>query len=95
MLPGDAYLWSKYRDDEELLNKFKEFTDKKFDTQRGHYGQIGDRTVIKNCGIIKDVKIGSRCPVLMPLCLHQVKFIIQPKAAVNLFAGISKGRTGS
>jgi len=59
MLAGDAWLWSKYRDDEKLLQKFKEFTDKKFDTQRGYYGKIGDRTVIKNCRIIKDVWIGS------------------------------------
>ncbi len=59
MLPGDAYLWSKYRDDAALLDKFKEFTEKKFDKQRGYYGKIGERTVIKNCRIIKDVWIGS------------------------------------
>ncbi len=59
MLPGDAFLWSHYRAEENLLEKFKEFTQKKFDSQRGHYGTIGDRTVIKNCKIIKDVKIGS------------------------------------
>ncbi len=59
MLASDAWLWSKYRDDEKLLQQFKEFTDKKFDTQRGYYGKIGDRTVIKNCRIIKDVWIGS------------------------------------
>lgn len=59
MQAGDAWLWSKYRDDEKLLQRFKEFTDKKFDTQRGYYGKIGDRTVIKNCKIIKDVWIGS------------------------------------
>ncbi len=59
MLTADAWLWSKYRDDERLLEKFKEFTDKKFDTRRGYYGKIGDRTVIKNCKIIKDVWIGS------------------------------------
>jgi hypothetical protein len=59
MLPGDAYLWSRYRDDEALMEKFKEFTQKKFDDQRGYYGMIGDRTVIKNTGIIKDVWIGS------------------------------------
>lgn len=57
--PGDAYLWSKYRGDEMLMEKFKIFTEKKFDQQRGYYGKIGDRTVIKNCGIIKDVWIGS------------------------------------
>ena len=59
MLPGDAYLWSKYRADGELMKKFKEFTEKKFDRQRGYYGKIGDRTVIKNTSIIKDVWIGS------------------------------------
>ena len=59
MLPGDAFMWSKYRTDETLLEKFKEFTRQKFDSQRGHYGKIGDRTVIKNCRIIKDVLIGT------------------------------------
>jgi hypothetical protein len=59
MQTGDAWLWSKYRDDEKLLEQFKEFTDKKFDTKRGYYGKIGDRTVIKNCRIIKDVWIGT------------------------------------
>ena len=59
MLPGDAYLWSKYRDDDALLNKFKEFTENRFDKLRGYYGKIGNRTVIKNCKIIKDVWVGS------------------------------------
>lgn len=59
MLPGDAYLWSKYRDDAVLMQKFREFTEKKFDKQRGYYGKIGDRSVIKNTSIIKDVWIGS------------------------------------
>ncbi|HEX8356030.1 MAG TPA: DUF4954 family protein, partial [Segetibacter sp.] len=59
MLPGDAYLWTKFRDDEVLLQKFKEFTEAQFDTKRGYYGKIGDRTVIKNCNIIKDVWIGT------------------------------------
>jgi hypothetical protein len=59
MLPGDAYLWSRYRDDDVLMTRFKEFTQKKFDNKRGYYGKIGDRTVIKNSKIIKDVWIGS------------------------------------
>lgn len=59
MLAGDAWLWSKYRDDGALLEKFKEFTEKRFDKQRGYYGQVGDRTVIKNCKIIKDVWVGT------------------------------------
>jgi len=59
MLAGDAWLWSKYRDDKALLDKFKEFTEKRFDKQRGYYGKVGDRTVIKNCKIIKDVWVGT------------------------------------
>jgi len=59
MLPGDAYLWSRYRDDKKLMDKFVEFTEKKFDRQRGYYGKIGDRTVMKNCKIIKDTWIGT------------------------------------
>jgi hypothetical protein len=59
MLAGDAWLWSRFRDDGFLQEKFREFTEKKFDNRRGYYGRIGDRTVIKNCKIIKDTLIGS------------------------------------
>ncbi|MDB5252018.1 MAG: hypothetical protein JWP27_1187, partial [Flaviaesturariibacter sp.] len=59
MEAGDAYLWSKYRADHELMQRFKELTENRFDKQRGYYGKIGDRCVIKNTSIIKDVWIGS------------------------------------
>lgn len=59
MLPGDAWLWSKYRDDTALLEKFKEFTQKEYDVKRGYYGKIGDRTIIKNTSIVKDAWIGT------------------------------------
>lgn len=59
MLPGDAWLWSRDRQNTDLQRRYREMTEKKFDNQRGYYGTIGDRTVIKNCSIIKDVKTGS------------------------------------
>ena len=59
MLPGDAYLWSRNRNDKTLQEKFKQFTEQRFDNRRGYYGKIGDRTVIKNCSIIKDVWVGT------------------------------------
>lgn len=59
MQPADAYLWSKYRDDEKLLEKLIEFTEKKFLNTRGFYGKVGDRCVIKNTRSIKDVWIGE------------------------------------
>ena len=59
MLPGDAFLWSKFRANPGLMSCFKEMTEKDFDRARGYYGEIGDRTIIKSCRILKDVKVGT------------------------------------
>ncbi|MEO6904882.1 MAG: DUF4954 family protein [Ginsengibacter sp.] len=59
MLAGDAYLWSNNPEDETLHKRFIELTEKEFDKKRGYYGTIGDRCVIKDCDIIKDVIIGT------------------------------------
>jgi hypothetical protein len=59
MLPADAYLWSRDKQDHAFQQRLIEFTEHRFDDKRGYYGKIGDRTVIKNCSIIKDVWIGT------------------------------------
>lgn len=59
MLPGDAWLCSRFRDDIVLQEKLLLLTQSRFDERRGYYGTIGDRTVIKNCKILKDVEIGT------------------------------------
>lgn len=59
MISADAFIWSKYREDQELMEKLKEITQKSYDSTRAIYGTVGDSTVIKNCRIIKDVKIGT------------------------------------
>ena len=59
MTAGDAYLWTRHRNDALLQQKFIELTDNQFDNKLGYYGKVGDRTVIKNCKIIKDVWIGE------------------------------------
>lgn len=61
MIPADAYLWAKYRDDRALQERLVHLTQSRFDSRRGYYGTVGDQCVIKNCQIIKDVKIGSHC----------------------------------
>ncbi|MBN2292614.1 MAG: DUF4954 family protein [Pirellulales bacterium] len=63
MIPADAYIWAKYRDDEQLRKNLKEITQRRFSSQRGFYGTIGDYCVIKHTRIIKDVKMGSHCYV--------------------------------
>ena len=59
MLPGDAWLCSNYPEDKKLQEKLKEITERESDSKRGYYGEIGDRTVIKDCHIIKDVNVGT------------------------------------
>ncbi len=59
MLAGDAWLWAKHRDNQQLLSALMQFTEKKCNPIRGYYGTVGVRTIIKNTHIIKDVKIGS------------------------------------
>lgn len=58
IVPGDAWLWSRSRHQKALQQRFREMTEKQFDNLWGYYSTIGDRAVIKNCSIIKDVKIG-------------------------------------
>jgi uncharacterized protein DUF4954 len=58
MLPADAYIWAKYRDDTKLMESLGAMTQQTFDSRRGFYGTIGDGCVIKNSRIIKDVKTG-------------------------------------
>jgi len=58
MTTADAYLWSRYREDLELMQRLREITDGQVDSRRGYYGTVGDCCVIKNCRVIKDVKAG-------------------------------------
>ena len=61
MTTADAYLWARYREDAELQARLRQITENQFDSRRGFYGTVGDACVIKNCRIIKDVKIGPCC----------------------------------
>lgn len=59
MIPADAYIWSHYRDDPELLERFIELTEVGNDGELNTYGFIDDDAVIKNSNIVKDTKVGK------------------------------------
>lgn len=61
MIPADAYLWGKYVDDTTLQERLQQITQNCADHHRGYYGEIGERCIIKNTSIVKDVKIGTDC----------------------------------
>ena len=59
MIPADAFIWSKYRDDKKLMSRFIELTEVGNDREKNTCGMVFDDTVIKNTVLIKDAKIGS------------------------------------
>ena len=59
LIPADAYIWSHYRDDPELLKRFVELTEYGLSHELDTYGIVGNDVVIKNVSIIKDAKIGD------------------------------------
>ena len=59
MIPADAYLWSHYRADSQLLERFIKLTEYGNTGELDTFGIIGNDAVIKNCSIIKDAKIGN------------------------------------
>nr|HPO51043.1 DUF4954 family protein [Spirochaetota bacterium] len=59
ILPSDAYIWSKFRGDKLLMERFVEITDKEYSKTRGFFGEVGNFSIVKNCRILKDVKIGE------------------------------------
>jgi len=59
MLTADAYLWARHRGDAALMAAFRRMTDALSDPRRGRYGVIGNHSVLKSNGIMKDVAIGD------------------------------------
>ena len=57
MIPADAFLWSRYREDKDLLRRFVELTESGNDRRNDTYGIVADDVVIKNCTLLKDAKI--------------------------------------
>ncbi len=59
MICADAYMWTIFRDDTDLMKALFDMTNNTYDLRRGFYGTIGSNCVIKSCRIIKDVAVGS------------------------------------
>ena len=57
MIPADAYIWAKYRDDIRLQRRLLEITDNQFPHELNTYGITGNDVIIKNTTLLKDAKI--------------------------------------
>jgi len=88
MLPADAWLWSRRRDDQLLMERFKEMTDRVADSRRGYYGVIGEGCVIKNSRIIKDVAIGPSAYVKGANKLKNLTINSSPEEPTQIGEGV-------
>ena len=59
MLPGDGWLWSKFRNRPVFQESFRRWTEERISPRRGFYGEVGEESIIKSCRIIKDVLFGE------------------------------------
>lgn len=63
MRAADACLAARYRDDAALMARLDELTQKTLDARWGLYGQVGDRCVIRGCGLLRDVRLGPAAKI--------------------------------
>lgn len=88
MIPADAYLWSHYREDDELLQRFKELTEYNNKPDVPTIGIIGNDCVIKNSNIIKDTKIGDSAYIKGVFKLKNITILSSEKEPSQIGEGV-------
>lgn len=72
MIPADAYLWAKYRDNQALQEKFEDLSNTFWAFWSKKYGRIGAHTVVKNVHSLRSVETESYAEIQGALALHNV-----------------------
>lgn len=88
MIPADAYIWSHYRDDPELLKRFVELTESGNTGELNTYGIIEDDVVIKNSNIVKDVKVGNSAYIKGAFKLKNITILSSEKEPSQIGEGV-------
>ena len=72
MLPADGYIWSRYREDGQLMQRFLELTEADNHREAATHGVVEEDAVVKNTVLIKDAKIGSHAYIKGALKLKNI-----------------------
>jgi hypothetical protein len=88
MLAADATLWARHPEDKDLAKRLGEMTQRQFDPRRGFYGTVGERSVIKNSRIIKDVRIGPSCYIKGANKLKNLTINSSPEEPTQIGEGV-------
>ena len=88
MIPADAFLWSRFREDEHLMRRLVELTEwgksKALDT----YGTVGSDAVVKNSILIKDAWIGSCAYIKGAMKLKNVSILSSEDERTQIGEGV-------
>lgn len=88
MIPADAYIWARYRDDKLLMERLKELTEAEYSKSLDTFGIVEDDAVIKNTTLIKDVKIGSCAYIKGAFKIKNVTILSSPDEVTQIGEGV-------
>ncbi|MCI5606808.1 MAG: DUF4954 family protein [Spirochaetia bacterium] len=88
LIPADAYIWSHYRDDKQLLERFVQLTEYGNSGKLDTIGFIDDDCVIKNTHIVKDVKIGKGVYIKGALKLKNLTILSTEEEPAQIGEGV-------
>ncbi|MCQ2576113.1 MAG: DUF4954 family protein [Treponema sp.] len=88
MIPADAYIWSHYRDDPRLLERFVELTEYGNTGELNTHGFVDDDAVIKNSNIIKDAKIGKSAYIKGAFKLKNITILSSEQEVSQIGEGV-------
>ena len=88
MIPADAYLWSRYREDKKLMERFVELTEFGKSKKNETFGIVEDDAVIKNSTIIKDAKIGKNAYIKGAFKLKNITILSSPQEQSQVGEGV-------
>lgn len=90
MIPADAYIWSHYREDPELLKRFVELTEVETGNtgELNTFGFVGNNCVIKNTSIIKDTKICDAAYIKGAFKLKNITILSSEKEVTQIGEGV-------
>ncbi|MBO6218145.1 MAG: DUF4954 family protein [Treponema sp.] len=88
MIPADAYIWSKYRDDFLLQRRLLEMTENQFSKELNTFGLTGDDVVIKNTTLLKDAKIGGNAYIKGAFKLKNITVLSSEVEASQIGEGV-------
>lgn len=88
MIPADAWCWSRYRDDRQLMDRFVELTEYGNDGLNNTYGIVEDDVVIKNCTLLKDVRIGANAYIKGAFKLKNITVLSSPQEQSQIGEGV-------